>query len=106
MFRTKNAIAPLKGIRRLKGSGEMLIKFRGSISAPSRPVESPMALKAHSTNTINSNTLKSTPPYPTSKLSSLASSKSRKRLTKRKSDTTSSLIPAPKSTAFSKNWAT
>lgn len=61
----------------------MLMKFKDSTNALSRPVENPMALKALSTNIINSNTLKFTHLSPMFSLSSLFPRSKRKRPTKK-----------------------
>ena len=76
------------------------MRSKGSTNALSRPVESPMALKAHSTSITNSNIQKSTPHSPMSRLSLQAPKALRRiKLIKNNSKTNSFLTPVRKSIA-------
>jgi hypothetical protein len=79
----KSVTVPLRETKRLKGSEEMHMRSKGFISAPSRHVGSPTALKALLINTINSSTLKSTLRSPMFRQSSLGPRKMKREQTKK-----------------------
>lgn len=101
----RNATAPSKETKRLKDSGGMHTKSKGSTNALSKPVPSHMAPKAPSTSTTNSNTLKSTLLSPTYSQSLAPPNPSPKILKKSNPQTFWSKIQVLKSTAYWKNWA-